>query len=84
MDTGTSMIIVGVISAVVGGLGAKLMEVKNTNKRTKIDQVEFLQVQNMGLDADLEEIREKNYELMKQNLELEAQIDKLQLQLKEN
>lgn len=84
MDTGTSMIIVGVISAVVGGLGAKLMEVKNTNKLTKIDQVEFLQLQNMGLDADLEEIREKNYELMKQNLELEAQIDKLQLQLKEN
>ena len=75
------MIVVGIISAVIGGLGAKVLELFGLNKRTKFDQVEFLQQQNMQLDGNLEEIREKYYKMMQRNLELEAKIDKLQSEL---
>lgn len=94
MDSGTVALIVGLVSAVVGSLGTKILDTSTTKKKINIElanqirseqrsELLNLRVLNAEINSEIEDLREKYYKVLQHNVDLESKIDALQIELEE-
>ena len=94
VDPTTATILVAIISVIGGGLGKTAIDSWNSRKKTNIEfasqirseqrsEIMNLRATNNDLNAEIEDIREKYYEVLQKKVDLEAQIDDLQFTLTE-
>jgi len=74
--------IVGVISVIIGTIGGRLIDNVINNKKLRADEVLALREDMDEADENLDHWRSRYFDLREKNLELEATIDKLEIELK--
>jgi hypothetical protein len=94
VDSGTVALIVGLSSAVIGGLGTKLVDSANSKRKLNQDfasqiraeqraEVLTLRQLNKDLNSEIQDVREKYFNALQTKVDLESKIDELNLEIEE-
>ena len=81
LSTGEVTAIVGVASVIVGTIGGRYLDRITKKDQLQVEEVLALREDIDEADDTVDEWRLKYYDMREKNLELEAEIDKLQIEL---